>query len=99
MPSSRNIFLAQYPGKTNSSRYIPRLPAIPFAIDLWLRHPAHRFFMWIGACTVTRTQTTENDSRLLSIPDSCKHAGNISRAKLYELMPYLETVKIGSRRL
>jgi hypothetical protein len=34
---------------------------------------------------------------LASIPDACRYVGGLSRARLYELMPQLDVVKIGAR--
>jgi len=34
---------------------------------------------------------------LASIPDACRYLGGLSRARLYELMPQLDVIKIGSR--
>jgi hypothetical protein len=34
---------------------------------------------------------------LASIPDACRYLGDLSRSRLYELMPCLDVVHIGSR--
>jgi len=37
---------------------------------------------------------------LMSIPDSCRYLGDISRAKFYaDILPKLDTVRVGSRNL
>jgi hypothetical protein len=43
-------------------------------------------------------QTSASDSPLKSISAAQSYLGNISRAKLYELIPDLETIKLGGRR-
>jgi hypothetical protein len=34
---------------------------------------------------------------LANIPDACRYLGDLSRSRLYELMPQLDVVRIGSR--
>ncbi|HJU20607.1 MAG TPA: hypothetical protein VJ770_29510 [Stellaceae bacterium] len=34
---------------------------------------------------------------LVSIPDACRYLGDLSRSRLYELLPDLDKVKIGAR--
>jgi hypothetical protein len=34
---------------------------------------------------------------LVSIPEACRYLGELSRSRLYELMPQLEVVRIGAR--
>jgi hypothetical protein len=34
---------------------------------------------------------------LASIPDACGYLGDLSRSRLYELMPQLDVVRIGAR--
>jgi hypothetical protein len=43
--------------------------------------------------------TTDTDSPLRSIPAAQIYLGGISRAGLYALLPRLESVKLGGRRM
>jgi hypothetical protein len=43
--------------------------------------------------------TTDTDSPLRSIPAAQIYLGGISRAGLYSILPRLDTVKIGGRRM
>jgi hypothetical protein len=50
--------------------------------------------------TVATTDDTNLKPALASVTDACRYLGGISRAKFYlDIMPKLETIKLGGRRL